>query len=200
MAKSVGAWASGSSVGGLDTGLISANTWYAMYAIDGPVAPVDFLMSASYTAPVMPTGYTKKRYIGSIKTDGASHILPFTQNQDCFLWTTPTLDIATATLGVASALFPLNVPHSTTFKVDAIIRGWASNAVAAYLLISSPDTADLAPNTPAGNITAYLALTAGWGELRVRVDASGQVRLRASATSTTVNGLTVGWYDQRGKN
>jgi hypothetical protein len=59
-----------SGLGGLDTGVISANTEYFIYVIED--AESLYLM-ASLDAN-MPTGYTAYRRIGKIETDGASEV------------------------------------------------------------------------------------------------------------------------------
>jgi len=70
---------SGSSVGvnGLDTGTLANTTWYYMFLISDPVTanPTAALLSASRTAPLLPFGYSAKRYIGSWLTDGSAHFI-----------------------------------------------------------------------------------------------------------------------------
>lgn len=62
-------WAVGSAAGGLDTGARAASTWYHIYIIYNPTTLVtDALLSLSATTPTMPSGYTKKRMIGAIRT------------------------------------------------------------------------------------------------------------------------------------
>src|SRR5260370_140508 len=68
--KTFAAWAVGSGNGGLDTGSIADNTWYHVFAIERTdTGVVDALISLSPTAPTLPANYTKKRRIGSIRTD-----------------------------------------------------------------------------------------------------------------------------------
>jgi hypothetical protein len=61
---------------GLDTGSLAAGTWYAIWVIakssDGTTSG---LMSTSFTKPVMPDGYDKKRRVGAVKTIAASATL-----------------------------------------------------------------------------------------------------------------------------
>lgn len=69
-----------SGTNGLDTGSETANTWYYIYLIwnssDGTVAG---LLSASATAPVLPSGYTKKRLVGAVRNNSSSSFIRFTQ-------------------------------------------------------------------------------------------------------------------------
>lgn len=69
-------WNAGTNQGGLDTGVKAADTWYYMYAIQNPTTGVsDALFTATYGAPTMPAGFTKKAYIGALLTDVSSNIL-----------------------------------------------------------------------------------------------------------------------------
>src|SRR5579872_1429376 len=74
--KSTAAWAVGSGNGCLDSGTVAASTWYHVFVIERTdTGAVDELCSTSATAPTFPTSYTKKRRIGSFKTDASSHII-----------------------------------------------------------------------------------------------------------------------------
>ena len=154
------------------------------------------------TAPTMPTNYTKRRYIGSIKTDVSSHILAFSQNGDEFLWSVATADIATSTLGTSAVLFPLNVPPG--FKVNALLRGYAYCASTCNVLINSPDESSVAAGSPVGNVswTGSLALAndafAIAGQ-NVRTNTAQQVRAVSYAASTSLLCATYGYINTRGR-
>lgn len=65
----------GNNQGGLDTGAKANSTRYYMFAIYNPTTLVsDFLFSASKASPTMPSGYTKKQYLGCAITDGSGNI------------------------------------------------------------------------------------------------------------------------------
>ncbi len=67
-----------SGANGLDTGTVAASTWYAVFLIWNPTTRTAAgLFSLSATAPTMPAGYTKKRRLGWVRTDGTSNIEPF---------------------------------------------------------------------------------------------------------------------------
>lgn len=53
---------------GLDAGALAANTWYYSYLISDGTTTAG-LLSASATAPTLPTGYTFKLRVGAIQTD-----------------------------------------------------------------------------------------------------------------------------------
>lgn len=66
---------SGSSSGanGLDTGSIAASTWYCAFVVYNPTSQTTAgLFSLSKTSPTLPSGYTKKRFIGYIYSDADS--------------------------------------------------------------------------------------------------------------------------------
>ncbi len=61
--------------GGLDTGDLAAETWYAIHVIGSSTNTQQpaVLLSTSATAPIMPTGYDAFLRIGWILTDASSH-------------------------------------------------------------------------------------------------------------------------------
>ena len=60
----------------MDTGTITASTWYAVHiATDGTT--VIGLLSLSATAPILPTGYTFSARVGWIRTDATVNAFPF---------------------------------------------------------------------------------------------------------------------------
>jgi len=77
-------WVAGNNQGGLDTGSVAVDTTYHLFAIYNPsTSTADFLFSASLS-PTLPSGYTKKKRIASLLTDGAGNIRngTFTFNKD----------------------------------------------------------------------------------------------------------------------
>lgn len=72
-----------SGAGGLDTGSIAGNAWYAVYVIYNPTTlDVSSVASLNFTAPTMlPSGYTHYSIVSAVITNsGGTQILPFTQN------------------------------------------------------------------------------------------------------------------------
>lgn len=68
-------WVAGTNQGGLDTGAKANNTPYYCFAIYNPASGIsDALFSASKTSPTMPSGYTKRTYIGALHTNGSANI------------------------------------------------------------------------------------------------------------------------------
>lgn len=68
---------------GLDTGTLSASTWYSTWVIYNPTTLTTAgLISLSSTSPTMPSGYTHKARTGWIRTDSTANKFPlsFVQN------------------------------------------------------------------------------------------------------------------------
>ena len=199
--KTTSAWAVGAGNGGLDTGTIAANTWYHVYLIERTdTGVVDVQFSLSATAPTLPTNYTLFRRIGSMKTDGSSHWIQFTQNGDQFLWYVAVNDVNVTNLSTAAVLYALSVP--TGVKVFALNRGYINNATATNLLITSPDESDQSPQTVAGNNTGFQMgnnVTTPLGQIQTLTNTSAQIRARAANASTTLVLATYGWIDRRGR-
>jgi hypothetical protein len=71
-----------SGANGLDTGSLSASTWYSVWVIYNPTsATVASLVSASSTSPTLPSGYTYYARVGWIRTDGTTNKYPLSFRQ-----------------------------------------------------------------------------------------------------------------------
>ncbi|UFW75215.1 hypothetical protein [Bradyrhizobium sp. WU425] len=198
ISKTTGAWAVGTGNGALDTGTIANSTWYHAYLIKRPdTGVVDVLISTSASAPTLPTNYTLKRRIGSMKTDGSGNWTRFSQLGDKFLWAVPTQDDVSA-VGTTAALVTLNVP--TGIQVDAEIFGLGVNTASGTTwMITSPDQTDTLPATSIfSGIVGANSVNVTYSQV-VRTNTSGQIRKRASAATTTIYVNTFGWTDRRGK-
>lgn len=72
---SIGVATGTSGTGGLDTGTIGPSSWYYVFVIYNPSTDnTNGLMSLSATSPTMPSGYTKKRRVGAVKTDSSNNL------------------------------------------------------------------------------------------------------------------------------
>ncbi len=194
--KTTSAWTLGSGNGGLDTSTIASNTWYHVFLIKrADTGVVDVLFSLSATAPTMPTNYTLKRRIGSMKTNGSSQWTKFTQVGDTFIWDTSVLDYNNgAQTSVSRTLTTLSVP--TGFNVTATFRASIS-ATTQTLRIASPLESDVA--VTAANCSLVTA-TSTAADFRIVTNTSAQIGHRAAGASAAgLNIDTYGWIDQRGK-
>lgn len=194
-------WTVGTNQGGLDTGSI-ANTTYHVWVIcrtdlsGGDVT--DILFSASASSPTMPSGYTKKKCIGSI-IRASSAILGFYQNKDEFYLNTPqAVYDAGASAGTAALTATLTgIPTGARLKVFANLT-IVDNAN--YVYLSSLDNADVAPSTSvsplsSGGVGSGATLT---GQVAIWTNASAQIRARQSTNSA--GGFKIaalGWKDTR---
>ncbi|MBF0240315.1 MAG: hypothetical protein HQM12_21630 [SAR324 cluster bacterium] len=69
-----------SGANGLDTGSEAANSWYFIWVIWNGTTTAS-LLSASSTAPTMPSGYTHNRLVGAVHNTGTD-FLPFIQQDN----------------------------------------------------------------------------------------------------------------------
>lgn len=68
-------WAAGTGNGGLDTGSLSNNTTYYLYAIFNPTSfATDFIATATKGSPLLPSGFTKISYLAAFRTNGSAVI------------------------------------------------------------------------------------------------------------------------------
>jgi len=195
------AWVAGTNQGGLDTGSKANSTWYHCYGIYNPTTLTsDFLFSTGATTPTtLPSGYTKFKQVGSVKTDGSGNILGFFQNGTHFFLKIPVIDFSgtsTTTLTLVTLSTPLGI------KTIAILSAtiFASAGSTRGLRIFSGDASDQAVSSSCWN-GVYLAssgsttdIITGSGNVFVPTSTSSQVFHEASA-SASVTILTQGWID-----
>ncbi len=206
LTKSLSAWAVGNNNGSLDTGAIGANAWYHVHLIrrdsDGVL---DILLSLSATAPTMPSGWTARRRIGSIRTNASSQITPFVQVGDTFLWDVVVDDGAIVNPGTAAVNRTLTVP--TGVVVFPIVTwGLTAAGTATFGLLVTPlSITDTAVSATAVTVRVQVASASG-GTMssvvsHVPTNTNAQVRTRtdSASASDTLRILTQGWIDLRGK-
>ena len=65
----------GTNAGGLDTSTKANSTWYQIFAITkNTTGVVDFLYSTSRTSPTIPSGWTRRAWLGAIRTNSSGNI------------------------------------------------------------------------------------------------------------------------------
>ena len=208
--KTTSAWAVGSGNGGLDTGAIANSTWYKFYEIkrtDTGVVDVIFTTAALATGPAMPTNYSLFRYIGSGKTDGSAHWTAFVQYGDYFEWVVPTLDINQANPGTNAVSAPLNVPLGVQVMTRCAHTSINTAATGGgYYYASDLAITDEVPSATFSQITNEILTASGSIQsmtevLDIMSNTSSQIRYRLSAStaSVTINIVTQGWTDRRGR-
>jgi hypothetical protein len=192
-------WVVGSGNGGLDTGAVTNTSWYHVHLIKrSDTGVVDALFSLSSTAPSLPANYDKFRWVASARTDSAGAFTSFTSAEmsggglETF-WLDPPLDVDSS-IDTSAVSKPLSIPNGAKFT--ALLNAVAINSGSdAKVYISSLDVNDeVASGTaaPLGSIHSTTAIILG-GQVRVKTNTSGQVRIRTAAAATTVRASTLGW-------
>lgn len=144
-------WAYGTGQGGLDTGVKAVSTGYYVWAIGKTTGEVDALFSTSGTAPTMPNGWTLKKVVGWVRTDGSGNILGFTQFGRYFEWKVIQADKAFA--GSASTSRQTQAV-TAPFGADArVVFVWSSGTGNSTGWAQSTSFTDVAPSAAACNMS-----------------------------------------------
>src|SRR5437660_5311271 len=200
--KTTAAWAVGTGNGCLDTGSVAAGSWYHVFLIQRTdTGVVDLLCSGTLGAPLMPTNYTKKRWIGSVFTDGGSALNFFTQYLDEFMWATvPTLNVGSTNPGTAANTNTATVPPGVSVQaiLNVSVNNVTTNNVTLYL--SALDAADMAANAVASPLGSIISGPAGANAMTgaqargwTNTTQSYRWRLSASGAADTIRIATLGW-------
>lgn len=191
-----------SGVNGLDTGSVAMNTTYHVYLImrDSDNA-IRGLFSTSASSPTMPSGYTKKRRIGSIMTNSSSTIRQFYQKNNRFyhLSHIQEFDLAASTFSTSAVLKTLTVPSG--IQVFAMLCPVITNDNA--VLITYPGLTDEAtsisgPSTSGSDYNSSSSFTVqSIGTIEILTNTSAQVRVKSESTNGNIKCYTRGWIDER---
>jgi len=199
ISKTTSSWAVGTSNGALDTGTIANSTWYHVFEISTTdLSVVDILISTSATSPTMPGGYTYKRRIGSMKTNGSAQWTSFLQDGDFFFIAAITDFSAGGTS--AMTLRTLSVPTGITVKPLLTVYTTSVNntgtriygAPAANSSLSTHIGYDANGNAGGTYTTANC--------IGPTTNTSGQIYIQVSEYSNGGSVITYGWLDTRGLN
>lgn len=194
-----------SGANGLDTGSVANNTWCSVWVIYNGVTTAG-LFSLHATAPTMPSGYTKKRRVGWVLTDGSANILAFENyaGNDWFLWVAAQSEDTAALNSVGVGTFAAaltKVPSGTRIaKLQMIIADLQHSADNGDSIIwfagASGGVTYFAQATIGKAATNHYA--AGWVETSLTSSQSVNVSSVATANATwsgTFSVKTLGWYD-----
>lgn len=135
-ARSANLTISTASVGAnaLDTGAVANATWYAVWVIAKADGTVAGLLSASTTAPTLPSGYSFKARVGMVRTNGSALLYRTTQNgrraewivDGTLLTARPVLASGSTSNVTTAVAWATGAPPTTgTLIMQAVI--WASN-------------------------------------------------------------------------
>jgi hypothetical protein len=192
------AWATGNGNGGLDTGSKAATTAYGVWAILNPTTGVSDVIFTAASTPTMPSGFTKKRYLGSVQTAAGGALYTFTQIGDYFRRRTLSADIDTTTLGTTSVNTTMIALPGHSVLVDLNVRVLnTTQGVSVY--IRHPSDTDSVPSftgQPWGSISGPNNVS-NISRVSVWSNSSRQIAARASAADTTLQASVLGWRDPR---
>lgn len=128
-----------SGANGLDTGVEANSTWYYLWVIYNPTTDtVASLISASSTAPTLPSGYTYKALVGAIYNSSGGNFIRILQ-RGRRVSTAATLVTSTvpSTSYVSISLAQFIPPNASFATALVFIYGTASTKIVAY---HSPDS------------------------------------------------------------
>lgn len=113
-----------SGAGGIDTGVVTANTFYYLYIIYNPTTTsVDGLMSLNSSAPSLPAGYTYYRKVGAQTTNASSQWVAdgtaWQNGTTVYLGTGMPQNVASADgTGTVTPNLPMSQTYATIFRVS----------------------------------------------------------------------------------
>lgn len=197
-------WASGGTpgtpTGGLSSSLTLADaTWYHIHLIlVSGVIGVGFDTSVVAANLIADHSATKYRRIGSIRRATATNF-SFTQLGDEFLWTDPPEDVNGVAIGTTATSRTLTVPIDV--QVLSIINFFGGAVASGFMYFSTLDVDNEAPSSsvaPLMSVSTSSTHDAGFGDMHIRTNTSGQIRIRNIATITT-SVATLGYIDRRGR-
>ncbi len=193
--KTTSAWAVGSAQGGLDTGAIGANTWYAVYLIKRvDTNVVDVIYSTNASTPSLPANYTLLRRIAWVRTNGSSQFTSWSQIGRQFIWSAKVSELAGVTPASANRIL---TTVTTPINVEGIFSlQFTAGANLHYIDAGWTAVTDVAASATNFVLATTTAITNESGVFRFQVDASRQIYYRVdTATGATVTLLTDGWID-----
>jgi hypothetical protein len=187
-------WTVGSGGGALDSGTLTAGTWYYIHVIKRPDTSVtDFAISTSIVAPTtggsIPSAYTLSQCIGAFKAVTGPLVEGFSQVYSKFYHKVGFQDYST-TIGTSRSPLTLSAPPNSI----AIFRASFLNSGTAAATCLIQPTAET--DRPPGSFPSLVQETANQGaagHFAIPVDASSQIAVRASVASSTISIETFGF-------
>ena len=191
--------------GMLDVGVVAIDSTYHLFAITNLTTGISKpLASLSPTAPTMPVGYTKKRKIASLVTDGSANIRNGSyqfENDGSYRFTydTPIFDQSATNPPTTAVTRTLTVPPSsivitTLHLVDLTFDGTSMRA-----LLSDLDNADVNASDSFQLSVRSTGVTTADGScpVEVKTNSISQIRTRVSTTNADLdlNIITFGWKE-----
>jgi hypothetical protein len=153
------------------------------------------------STPILPASYTVKRHVGSYKTDGSVHILPFTQTGRHVQWKTAVADISTQAVGAGSrTVFALpSVPAGIVVTADiycGMVTVGVSNSIG---FVTSLAVTDQAAAIGLGQFFGQASNFSSANNIQVETSVAATIGIRSTSSNTTTCN-TNGWtYDTVGQ-
>lgn len=147
-----------SGAGGLDSGSVAANTWYAVYIIDNGTTPA-CLTSTNGSTPTMPGGYTYIALVGWVRTyPGSTSLMYITQRGKRARYIAQGTG-PSATLPVLASGTVGTVSTSSTVYSAVSVSTYVPITAAHVWLVSAPlgNVIMVAPNPNYGTYTTAAA-------------------------------------------
>jgi hypothetical protein len=188
-------WAAGSGNGGLDTGTVAANTTYHIYVVMKADLTTDFVFTATYGSPTMPSGFVYKRRVASI-VRGATTIRRMFQVGDWYMMWTPVGDHAgasnSANQSFNMALSPA-VPTGLKHMISMLMT-FSNNTNACNATMYDPDA-----NSTGGVLSASVANIGFTNHHMIMTNASSQLIIVSGSQpgTYTYTGSVLGYLDNR---
>ena len=176
-------WTAGTNQGGLGTGAKEVSTWYNCYAIYNPTTQVsDCIFFKSSTSIILPSGFTKYKYLGSIYTNASGNILPFEQDKDYFFWKTPISNVGlTFVSGIYTTPNLSCPPHKCLINTNVIVAGGNASTATEFKVAGSSISFGASPDfyLYTGVFANSTSMKDWWitsdSKLRISVSASNNV-------------------------
>jgi hypothetical protein len=197
-------WVVGTNQGGLDTGAKANSTPYYCFAIYNPTSAIsDALFSASRTSPTMPSGYTKKTYVGALHTDGSGNIRTgqyfYGKEAYRFIYNQPILDVSETPAATTVRTKTITAPARSFPIMPVFLSSSAVGGVDRFLLLTTTSATDITP----GSSNFDIKVLQGANEVEnntslidyIQLSTSSQLRYRVNTTTCTVNIPVRGWTE-----
>lgn len=185
-----------SGAGGLDTGSEAVSTWYAVHLIGKEDGTLAGLLSASATAPTLPTGYTYFAPSGWVRNDSSGNLLRTIKHNDWvqyIIGTNPSAAVAiiSGTVSVGEIDLSSYVP-ATAIEVD-VSATTTGVGTGSYTCELGPSSASIAGNgtTP---LYANTPSNSPLGPIRGRMVLETAQKLYGRTVGTGI-GLLFGYRD-----
>ncbi|GAB5506694.1 MAG: hypothetical protein Rhirs2KO_18570 [Rhizobiaceae bacterium] len=197
-------FAEGTGNGGMVSGesLPTSGTihvWLIMKA-DGTTDVCANNHASSGLSPTLPSGFTYKRRILSLRTDSSGNILPFVQHGDYIALNPPVNSADNVSVGTSVISQSLAVPAGLEIEAHVAVQLLLSSAPAGAVVFDGT-LDDQTYNSPVGNQTIR---TNGAGEVTAqtmfrRTNTSSQIKIVAETSASKFYMVVLGWRDTRGR-